>query len=713
MSFVPGSTLGPYELLAPIGAGGMGEVWKARDRRLNRIVAIKRLKGDQSSRFEKEARAIAALNHPNICQIFDIGPDYLVLEFVDGAPLHGPMPMEQALPLARQIAGALEAAHRRGVLHRDLKPANVLVTESGAKLLDFGLAKVAEEDADATKTAEGTVMGTAAYMSPEQAQGKPVDERSDIFSYGAVLYELLSGRRAFGGSSMLETLNSVVHSEPTPLDSALAAVVKKCMAKDASQRFQNVAELVEALARPATAPQVKEKPSIAVLPFANLSRDPDDDFFSEGLAEEILNALGRVDGLKVASRSSTFSFKGKNAELSEIAAKLHVSTVLEGSVRRAGNRIRVTVQLVDAHQGFHLWSERYDRQMEDIFDVQDEIARAIAEKLKLTLAGGSQQATQNLEAYELYLKGRHYWHQRSAAPLRLAIRCFEEAIKLDPGYALAYAGLADCYSILRAYGLLPWHEGQPPAQRAMTQAVRLAPELWEVVFSRAFYQFYTEREWRLSGPDFRKAAEMNPRSSMALVYHGIFLATAREADEARAAAAAAMDLDPFSPVIQTLASSIFFVMGYFEDAVSAARRGLELQSDYAIAIWTCGLALCGLTRFDEAIPVLEYGANQSAMPLYYGNLGLGYALAGRTADAQKRLRELEARANAGEYVPAFAMLAIQAGLGDVPSIRREMARAMAERTPAFIFGVTCGPFLERFRQDPEIGRMLREIYQEP
>src|SRR5580658_5134474 len=297
MSLSVGEKLGPYEILAPIGAGGMGEVWKARDTRLNRIVAIKRLKGQHTARFEQEAHAIAALNHPNICQIYDIGPVYLVMEYVEGKPLSGPLRVEEALKLAVQIASAMEEAHSKGILHRDLKPANILVTVKGSvKLLDFGLAKLTtESDSDATQTIEGTVLGTAAYMSPEQAQGKPVDERSDIFSFGAVLYELLSGQRPFTGGSTVEVLSAVLRDEPAPLNTpeAITAIVRRCLSKRAADRFASMAELKTALDQIATKPSAQRQPSIAVLPFANMSGDQENEYFSDGLAEEILNALTR------------------------------------------------------------------------------------------------------------------------------------------------------------------------------------------------------------------------------------------------------------------------------------------------------------------------------------------------------------------------------------------------------------------------------------
>jgi serine/threonine protein kinase len=445
----PGDQFGPYQLVSLIGKGGMGEVWKARDTRLHRDVAIKFCLSQFSDCFLREARAIASLNHPNICTLYDIGPDYLVMEYIDGSRPRGPLTTPEAVRLTLGIAAALEVAHGKGIIHRDLKPANVLVTQSGVKLLDFGLALVNDNaeanvnDVATALTAAGAMMGTIAYMAPEQAQGKPADARSDVFAFGLLLYELLSGRRAFQGDNPLATVAAILQSEPPALSaSAATPVVTRCLKKDPAERFQTMAAVREALEQsqsaPAAAapvsgtPAISVAPSIAVLPFANIGADKENEYFSDGLAEEILNALSQVEGLSVAARTSSFSFRGTGAELSEIAAKLRVANVLEGSVRRAGNRVRVTVQLVDARNGFHLWSERYDRQMEDIFEVQDEIARSIAERLKVTLGGGVKRSTNNLEAYELYLKGRHYWHQRSPSTLRVAIQCFEQAIQVDP-----------------------------------------------------------------------------------------------------------------------------------------------------------------------------------------------------------------------------------------------------------------------------------------
>src|SRR5262245_19706351 len=375
----------------------MGEVWKARDTRLNRIVAVKRLTARHADRFEQEAHAIAALNHPHICQIHDVGPDYLVLEYIEGRPLYGPLPVTDVLNLGIQIASALAEAHGKGVLHRDLKPANIIVSRSSgsdsptAKLLDFGLAKLVDQDDDATRTIEGTVLGTAPYMSPEQAEGKLLDARSDIFSFGAVLYEALSGNRAFQGTSTLQVLNAVLHVSPRPLEvlPALERIVRRCLEKDPGLRFQMMSELKAALEETAglqISARSTESPSVAVLPFADMSPDKDQEWFGDGLAEEIINALTHIPGLKVIARTSAFAFKGRQEDVRRIAQALGVANVLEGSVRKAGNRVRVTAQLITAADGSHLWSDRYDRELADIFAIQDDIAQAITAALKLTLA---------------------------------------------------------------------------------------------------------------------------------------------------------------------------------------------------------------------------------------------------------------------------------------------------------------------------------------
>jgi serine/threonine protein kinase len=477
MTLTAGTRIGGYEIVALIGAGGMGEVYRARDTRLNRDVAMKVLPeaftrdGDRLARFKHEAQVLASLNHPHIAAIHDVGPNYLVLEYVEGKSLQSGLSIEEALRLAIQIASAIEEAHSQGILHRDLKPGNIIVNLKGtAKLLDFGLAKLMMVDADATRTMDGAVLGTAAYMSPEQAQAHTLDERSDIFSFGAVLYEMLSGRRVFAAESTAALLIAVLRDDPPPLSApaSLERVVRRCLHKQPGLRYQTMAEVrkeLEEIAREVTAsPARQQQPSIAVLPFANMSADKDNEYFSDGLAEEVINALTHIPGLKVIARTSAFAFKGKEDDIRRIAEALGVANILEGSVRKAGNRIRVTAQLITASDGSHLWSQRYDRELADVFAVQDEIAQSIAQALQMQFAGTPQtrrRHTPTLAAYEAFLKARHQLDQLTAESLARGHAYLEQAIRLDPDYALAHNYLGEYYFSLAA--LMPAHQTMPQA----------------------------------------------------------------------------------------------------------------------------------------------------------------------------------------------------------------------------------------------------------
>ena len=515
MPLTPGTRLGPYTIESLIGSGGMGEVYKAHDGRLNRTVAIKRLIADNASQFQSEARAIAAINHPHICQIYDVGPDYLVLEYLQGEPISGPVTRDEAVRLASQIADALHAAHERGILHRDLKPANVMVVRQGgsphAKLLDFGIAQLTSPDPGATRTLAGDVMGTPAYMSPEQAAAKPLDARSDVFSFGAVLYELLAGTRAFTGDSTAQILSAVLRDDPSPLEAppALQQIVKRCLAKDPDRRFQTMADVRHALHH-LTGGTADATASIAVLPFANLSADRENEYFGDGLAEEIINALAQVEGLKVIARTSAFSFKGKNEDVRHIAQALGVTNVLEGSVRRAGDRIRVTAQLIAAADGTHLWSERYDRPMTDVFAMQDEIASAITDALKGKLGGeraSPRHYTPRLPAYESFLRGRAHLAQFTLDAWNRAKGLFEQAIALDAAYADPHAELALGYFICGMHGMRPMREVAPFVRAEVDRALALNPSDPRPRFLSGAIALVHDYDWKAAEDAFRRVDE--------------------------------------------------------------------------------------------------------------------------------------------------------------------------------------------------------------
>ena len=692
--------LGPYEVICLLGAGGMGEVWKARDTRLGRLVAIKRLTSAHADRFEKEARAIAALNHPHICQIHDIGPDYLVLEYIEGHSLRGPMPPAEALRLAMQIATALEEAHGKGVLHRDLKPANIMLTRLGgasdpptasiAKLLDFGLATLTSAEADATRTADGIVIGTAAYMSPEQAEGKPLDARSDIFSFGAVVYELLSGHRAFGGTSTVAVLSAVLRDDPPPFHApaGLERIVRRCLQKPREQRFQTMGELRAALEYEATeqaSTADERQPSIAVLPFDNMSADKTTEYFSDGLAEEIIHALAQVPGLNVAGRTSSFFFRGKDVEFGEIGRKLNVEHILEGSVRQAGNRVRVTAQLIKVADGFHLWSERYDREMTDIFAIQDEITHAIATALRMKLsreAAAPRPYTPNLRAYEAYLKSREYWFKPTPDSLARVKESLEHSIKLDPKFALAYGMLGIYYTMLANIGSRPSREVIPLARAAELDALRIDPSLPEAhallgVCDGIDYEWHAaEQRWRL-------AMAREPVSRDVRFWYGNhYLLPIGRVAEAVEAMTWALELDPLNLLYRHHLALGLRHAGRAEDAEVELRKVLKIDGDFPLALETLGAICAQQGRFEEALTLTEraYALTPWASPTV-GQFAALLVRSGATSRADALIEQLQR----GEVCGAAAGLAVFHAMGgEFDRAAEYAARAIDERHPLLV-----------------------------
>ena len=608
--------VGPYEVVGLLGTGGMAEVYRAKDTRLGRDVAIKvmseALSGDAAllERFEREAKLAGSLNHPNVVALYDVGfqdgKPYFVTELLEGETLRerlakGPVPLSKALDWAAQMAQGLAAAHARGIVHRDLKPENVFLTRDGhVKLLDFGIAKLVETTRDGAPhglldrtvassggTGTGMVLGTPGYMSPEQVRGDTVDARTDFFSLGAVLYELLSGRRAFPAGSMVESGYAILHNEPEPLPATIpgpvAQVVGRCLEKDPGRRFHSAQDLAfnlellrtptslatEAMQRsptqrrrrwwwfaipvavasliavglrfgaplvakrsntaadPGTAAGARGLPSIAVLPFVNLSSDKEQEFFSDGISEELLDALARVKGLKVAGRTSSFHFKGKNEDLRTIAETLGVANILEGSVRKQGNRVRITAQLIQASDGFHLWSKTFEGDLTDVFELQERIARAITEELRVVLQGEQRTrlvpvATTNPEAYALYLQATAIFNRRDGKRFHDGIRQLEEAIRLDPGYARAWSRLATLQVLLPVYVTGEFDSALAAAEQAARRAIALDPSLAEpqAVLGLAFQ---TRRRWLEARVAFQRALELDPDDVTANFWFGAAL----------------------------------------------------------------------------------------------------------------------------------------------------------------------------------------------
>jgi TolB-like protein/tetratricopeptide (TPR) repeat protein/predicted Ser/Thr protein kinase len=726
MTLAPGNKLGPYEILEPIGAGGMGEVWKARDTRLGRIVAIKKVKEQHSERFKQEARSIAALNHPNICQLYDIGSDYLVLEYVEGKPLSSPLLENEAARLAIQIASALEAAHKKGIIHRDLKPGNIMVTDEGSvKLLDFGLAKLYEQDADSSQsptadfpaTQAGAILGTVAYMSPEQAQGRPADARSDIFSFGLVLYEMLSGKRAFSGDSNYSVMDAIVKKDPPPLQASpsLDTIVRRCLAKQPSERYQTVSEvkttLERALAEKTPGSASEPQPSIAVLPFVNMSGDKEQEYFSDGLAEEIINAMAQIPGLKVIARTSAFAFKDKHEDLRRVAEMLGVANILEGSVRKSGNRIRITAQLITAADGSHLWSERYDREMTDVFVMQDEVAGAIAEKLRVRLSKERsvvKHHTANPEAYNLYLKGRYHFLKLNPESVSKSKDYYEQAIAADSNYVLPWFGLAVFYWWSGYSGIMPAREANARCEEAATRALELDERL-----SRAHSILGVAKaerfDWKGAEREFIRAMELGPDVWDVWWHYSMhFLIPQRRMDEAVATMEKELELDPLSPVLQEQVGIVHLLARQYDKALVQHRRAIELDPQFGEPHLFLGLTQLLRGEFGEAVGAMETGIKlYGRAPVWLGYLGCTYALAGRVGDAQKIMTELKDLSQK-THVPSYPFMAISLGLGEMDQCIVWAEKSIEEGgTWPFLFNVH--PLLDPLRSHPRYPTLLRKM----
>ncbi len=756
----------------------MGEVYRARDSRLDRDVAVKVLPeslvadGDALARFEREAKAVAALSHPNILAIHDFGRErgiaFAVMELLEGETLRdrldaGAVPQRKALDYALQIAQGLAAAHDRGIVHRDLKPQNVFLTRDGlVKILDFGLASkrpleasgrpldaagreqtavtehpMARNDSEAL-TRQGTILGTVGYMSPEQVRGAVADQRSDIFSLGVLLYEMLTGERAFRRDGDVESMMAILHDDPLENSAArralspeLEEIVAHCLEKSPEERFQSSRDLAFALkvaegrgsgagrpdsgSRSGSAPRARAADvsdgSIAVLPFRNLSAEKENEYFSDGVTEEIISALSKIEALRVASRTSAFAFKGKDEDVRRIGAALGVRNVLEGSVRQAGKRIRISAQLTDVADGYNLWSERYDREMEDVFEVQDEIARAIAGALKVRLlpaeeAGLSSRGTDNVEAYNDYLKGRYYFNRREAPE---AITEFERALGRDPRYTDAYTGLADSYCIYGFYGGIPTLDAFAKARAAAEKAHGLDPESAEVHVSLALVEHYFGWDLAKEEAEAKRAIELAPKSATAYSWLGLMLAFNDRPSEALEMAKRATEIEPFSANAQTNVAWAYYGERQFEEAIREFRRALHIDPNAPYPLWAIGVAYMQLGRHSEAIAALEKAVEitKRQQSHYVALLGGAYAAAGRRPEAVDLLADLTERSSR-EYIPPFHLAFLHVPMGNADEAITCLENACAERNALAWWPRTCA-FYDPLRSHPRFPALLEKI----
>ncbi len=713
----------------------MGEVWRATDTKLNREVAIKILPeafaqdAERMARLAREAQVLASLNHPNVAAIYGVETCALIMELIAGPTLaeriaQGSIPLGEALGVARQIAEALEYAHERGIVHRDLKPANIKITPEGrVKVLDFGLAKIqagAESDATLTATAAGVILGTAAYMSPEQAAGRPADARSDVFSFGLVLYEMLSGQRAFLEETGISAMAAILHKEPRPLrevapqvPAAVERIICRCLVKAPAGRYPNMSALrvaLEEAGKPAA--QVKET-SIAVLPFTNLSADKENEYFSDGLAEEILSALSQLPGLRVIARGSAFAFRGREHAIAEIVEKLQVTTVLHGSMRRAGNRIRVTATLINAEDETQLWSERYDREMRDIFDIQDEIAQAIVEKLKLQLGARAGQPlvkryTENLEAHSFYLKGNFHLYRFTKDDMEKGRTCLEQAVALEPGHAAAWVQLADYYIASAHLGLALPLDLWPHASDAAQKAMAADPGLAEAQAVVGLLEAITEYRWEAGLHRLDTALRLNPASARSHFWRGRVLFSLRRVEEAIAAMRRAVDLDPVSTLYREHLADMYILEGHPEEAAEHAGFALEVDPLYGIAAVLLGEAYSLMGRHQEAIPLMEKGRQRQPGDFHpFGAMTWAYVRAGRRQDAQRWLVEVE-EASRQRYVAGATVAFAALALGDVETAFRHLERAVREMDPNLQY-VIHSSYFAALRGDPRYQETLRRM----
>jgi TolB-like protein/tetratricopeptide (TPR) repeat protein len=760
MPISPGLRLGPYEVVAALGAGGMGEVWRARDVRLGREVALKllpaHLAGDAArrARFEREARAVGGLNHPNLLTLYDVGLHdgaiYLVTELLEGETLRerlasGALERGRALEIAAGVARGLAAAHERGIVHRDLKPENVFVTRDGrAKLLDFGLARVdASASADGPTiageqlTVEGALVGTPAYMAPEQVRGLPVEPRADLFALGVVLFEMLVGRRPFGGDSIADVMTAILHHAPPELsgDGALPPelrrLLQRLLARDPARRASSAHDLALELeelareaggARPARSDSAVSsgaaarpvEPTLVVLPFADRVGHAGADFLCEGLAEQILNSLARLPGLRVLARATAFRFRDRIGEPVEVGRELGADAVVSGRVFEIGGRLVVRAELTDVREGVQVWGDQYDRPSDDLLAVQDEIGREVVKALGSRLAHGgarrplARPATENPRAYELHLRGRHFLNRRTVDGMRRAIELLREAVAVDPGYALAWAGLADAWLLLGRYGGEPPREVMPLAREAALRALEASEELAEAHTSLAQVSWYYDWDIAAAEREFRRALELNPNYAQAHHWLAFDLAEVGRFDEAEASIGRALALDPLSLIIQANAGTVAYFARRFELAVERCDRALALDADFPVGHQWRGRALEALGRYDEAIAAFRAAAARlGEEPETLASLGHALALAGQRPEAEsiaERLAELSGE----RYVSPYWRAVLAAGLGDADGAFDLLAAAIDARAD-WVIGVPMEPIFDGLRGLPRYRDLVTRI----
>jgi eukaryotic-like serine/threonine-protein kinase len=749
---VPGVEFaGRYRILDELGRGGMGRVYKALDREISESIALKVLipafSADEKmvERFRNELKLARRISHKNVCRIFDLGncegTYFITMEFVPGDNLKsiirmmGPLDPPRALAVAGQVCDGLAEAHRLGVVHRDLKSSNIMIDRDGsARIMDFGIAVAAE-----TKgiTDQGALVGTPEYMAPEQVEGKEIDQRADIYSLGIILFEMATGKVPFEGRTPLGI--ALMHRDIKPPDprqlndhtpAGLSGIIARCLEKSPAARYQKIEELAaelhgvaEGLAdrgrggpEPSTAGLTpggsRILSTIAVLPFADLSPQKDQEYFCEGLAEEIITALAKVHRLEVAARSSAFSPEFRSMDVREIGRRLGVAAVLEGSVRKVDAKLRITAQLLNVATGYQIWSEKYERTLDDVFAIQDEITLAIVDRLKVKLLGEEKETllkrhTDNPEAYNIYLMGRFFWNKRNAEGIKRGLECFVRAIQLDPSFARAYAGIADSYEIFAYY----WAPSRPTltkARDAAAKALELDPTLAEAHTSMAFVKHKLERDWQGAEREYRRAIELDPDYLWAHHWYAIFLAAMGRHQESFVEIKRALDIDPTLAQLSMVHGMVFYLARYYDRAVEELTKAVELDPHHVLAIFFLGLAHLECGRYDEAL-VLVTRAAELNMNAGFFVQGIGYvhASAGRRDLARAVLAKVDEIKTKTHISPVYQAF-IHCRLGDYDKAFEWFDRAYEDGDHWLEF-IKVWPGVDPVRTDPRYAVLIEKL----